>query len=254
MSTIHADKAASIPNRMYSLLETNQDVEQFLKTIHRYVQIGIYVRGYTDKQTHNFVREIAEVTEFYVTKDNKAESNTLYRKTAEGSVIRKNPSPYLLDYLEVQGVYLPKELQFLGEDIPISEVNKGMQADPSANGQAVKPTITQNVIPQANNQKAVNLQTNSVNQSDRLSSQNITSSANTLQQKINKPVVSSPAGVPQSHQVQGQLSHPNSSVNQNNMVNTKQVESGQPQGYIKPVSTQSASAGLNKGQINVSNN
>lgn len=29
LSTIHADKAASIPNRMYSLLETNQDIEQF---------------------------------------------------------------------------------------------------------------------------------------------------------------------------------------------------------------------------------
>ena len=33
LSTIHADKAASIPNRMYSLLETNQDIEQFLKYI-----------------------------------------------------------------------------------------------------------------------------------------------------------------------------------------------------------------------------
>ena len=29
LSTIHADKAASIPHRMYSLLETNQDIEQF---------------------------------------------------------------------------------------------------------------------------------------------------------------------------------------------------------------------------------
>ena len=37
LSTIHADKAASIPNRMYSLLETNQDIEQFLKSIYRYI-------------------------------------------------------------------------------------------------------------------------------------------------------------------------------------------------------------------------
>lgn len=121
LSTIHADKAASIPNRMYSLLETSQEIEQFLATIHRYVQLGIYVRGYTDKNTHNFVREIAEVTEFYVTEDNKPESNTIYRKTAAGSVIRNNPSKHLIDYLEVQGVFLPKEMEHLGENIPISE-------------------------------------------------------------------------------------------------------------------------------------
>ena len=121
LSTIHADKAASIPNRMYSLLETNQNIEQFLKTIHRYVQIGIYVRGYTDKKTHNFVREIAEVTEFYVSDKNEADSNILYRKTTNGTVIRNNPSKYLLDYLEVQGVFLPKEMRLLGEKIPVGE-------------------------------------------------------------------------------------------------------------------------------------
>ena len=121
LSTIHADKAASIPNRMYSLLETNQDIEQFLKTIHRYVQIGVYVRGYTDKETHKFIREIAEVTEFYVDENNEAKSNTIYRKTADGMVNRNNPSKYLIDYLEIQGVYLPKEMKLLGENVPLSE-------------------------------------------------------------------------------------------------------------------------------------
>jgi len=110
LSTIHADKAASIPSRMYSLLETNQDIDQFLKSIHRYVQLGVYIRGYQDKETKKFVREIAEVTEFYVTKDNKAEHNTIYRKTSEGNVIRNNPSPYLIDYLDAQGVSLPKNI------------------------------------------------------------------------------------------------------------------------------------------------
>ena len=33
LSTIHAEKAESIPNRMYGLLETNQDIDQFLKSI-----------------------------------------------------------------------------------------------------------------------------------------------------------------------------------------------------------------------------
>lgn len=110
LSTIHADKAASIPNRMYSLLETNQDIDQFLKSIYRYVQLGIYIRAYQDKETKKFVREIAEVTEFYVTRDNKAEYNTIYRKTSEGKVMRNNPSPYIIDYLDAQGVSLPKDI------------------------------------------------------------------------------------------------------------------------------------------------
>ena len=117
LSTIHADKASSIPNRMYSLLETNQDLDQFMSSICRYIQLGIYVRGYTDKATHSFKREIAEVTEFYVTNDtNEAKHNTIYRKGADGKVIRNNPSPYLIDYLEVQGVFLPKELQNIGAE------------------------------------------------------------------------------------------------------------------------------------------
>ena len=112
LSTIHADKAASIPNRLYSLLETNQDLDQFMSSICRYIQLGVYIRGYTDKATHNFKREIAEVTEFYVTNDtNEAGHNVIYRKGADGKVIRNNPSPYLIDYLEVQGIFLPKELR-----------------------------------------------------------------------------------------------------------------------------------------------
>lgn len=107
LSTIHADKASSIPNRMYSLLETTQDIEQFLKSIYRYIQLGVYVRGYQDKVTKRFIREIAEVTEFYVTEDNEAEYNTIYKKGQDGRVIRRNPSKYLIDYLEAQGVSLP---------------------------------------------------------------------------------------------------------------------------------------------------
>lgn len=110
LSTIHADKASSIPNRMYSLLETNQDIEQFLKSIYRYIQIGIYVRGYHDKETGRFVREIAEVTEFYVTEENDARYNNIYQKTTDGRIVRKPPSSYLLEYLEMQGVFLDKEL------------------------------------------------------------------------------------------------------------------------------------------------
>lgn len=107
LSTIHADKASSIPHRMYSLLETNQDIDQFLKTIYRYIQLGVYVRGYQDKETKRFVREIAEVTEFYVTENNEAKSNTIYQKSTTGKVTRRQPTKYLIDYLDAQGVILP---------------------------------------------------------------------------------------------------------------------------------------------------
>ena len=60
LSTIHADKASSIPLRMYSLMESSQDVEQFLNTIQRYVQIGVYVKGYFSKKFNRFQREIIE--------------------------------------------------------------------------------------------------------------------------------------------------------------------------------------------------
>ena len=108
LSTIHADRATSIPNRMYSLLETNQEIDQFLRSIYRYIQIGVYIRGYQDKVTKNFVREIAEVCEFYVTEENEAKYNIIYQKTPAGKVTKRAPSKYLISYLEAQGVILPE--------------------------------------------------------------------------------------------------------------------------------------------------
>ena len=110
LSTIHADKAASIPSRLYSLLESNLDLEQFLRSIHRYVQLGVHIKGYYSKERQKFHREIAEVTEFYVTEDNEAKSNTLYRKTPDGKVTLHNPSKYLLAYLESQGVIMQPDI------------------------------------------------------------------------------------------------------------------------------------------------
>ena len=119
LSTIHADKASAIPNRMYSLMENSQDMDQFLKSIYRYIQIGVYIRGYQDKETKRFVREIAEVCEFYVTEDNEAKYNILYKKTPSGKIIKHKPTQYLLDYLEAQGVLIPEGL------IKDEEINTG---------------------------------------------------------------------------------------------------------------------------------
>jgi pilus assembly protein CpaF len=80
ISTIHSDRAANIPMRMYSLLESNQDIDQFLKSIHRYVQIGIHVKGYMSKELGRFQREIVEVCEFYVSEDNMASTNLFIKK------------------------------------------------------------------------------------------------------------------------------------------------------------------------------
>ena len=122
LSTIHADKASSIPNRMYSLLETNQDIEQFLKSIYRYIQIGVYIRGYQDRETKRFIREIGEVTEFYVDENNNAVYNTIYKKSTTGQVSRKKPSKYLLSYLDGQGVNLDDNIIKVDEnDIPFKD-------------------------------------------------------------------------------------------------------------------------------------
>ena len=116
LSTIHADKAQSIPHRMYSLLESNIDVEQFMTTIYRYVQLGLYVRARYDKE-RGFMRELAEVTEFYVTEENKPEYNVIYHKNVDGTEVTKEPSKYLREYLMNQGVDLDDD-SLVTEELP----------------------------------------------------------------------------------------------------------------------------------------
>ena len=116
LSTIHADRAASIPMRMYSLLESSQDIEQFLGSIHRYVQIGIYVKGYFSKRLGRFQREILQVCEFYVDDDTqKPMCNTIYQKELDGRVILRNPTQYLINYLSIGNVDLPVDTFGLGD-------------------------------------------------------------------------------------------------------------------------------------------
>ena len=110
LSTIHADKASSIPMRMYSLLESSQEIDQFLSSIHRYIQLGIYVKGYFSKELNRFQREIIEVCEFYVDDDNVARSNIIYKKTMDGKISLINPTKRLLDYLNIGNVLLPDDV------------------------------------------------------------------------------------------------------------------------------------------------
>lgn len=108
LSTIHADKAESIPHRMYSLLESNIDVDQFLKTIYRYVQLGVCVRGRFDPVRKKFIREVCEVTEFYVSEDNVPIHNVIYKKNISGFETFNKPSKYLNEYLEGQSIDISK--------------------------------------------------------------------------------------------------------------------------------------------------
>jgi len=110
LSTIHAEKASSVPMRMYALMEGSQDVDQFLKTVYRYVQLAIYVKGYFSKELGRFQREILEVCEFFVDDDtNEAKQNLIYKKTIDGQITLKNPSKHLLDYVAIHSVYLPED-------------------------------------------------------------------------------------------------------------------------------------------------
>ena len=106
LSTIHADKAQSIPYRLYSLLESNIDVNQFMSTIYRYVQLGVHVRARYDKNNGGFMREVCEVCEFHVTNDNVPEHHIIYRKNIDGTEVMNPPSEYLIDYLESQGMMI----------------------------------------------------------------------------------------------------------------------------------------------------
>ena len=152
LSTIHADKASSIPSRLYSLLESNIDLEQFLRSIHRYVQLGVHIKGYYSPERQKFHREIAEVVEFYVTENNEAKYNTLYKKTPDGHVTIHNPTKYLLGYLESQGLIMQP-------DILVKEEFKS-QDDENTNNKDEKNEYTVDTSSTINNNQVQSQQVN----------------------------------------------------------------------------------------------
>ena len=141
--------------KLYSLLESNIDVEQFMTTIYRYIQLGVHVRARYDKVTGKFLREVCEVCEFYVTEDNKPEYNVIYRKNIDGGEIINSPSSYLVDYLESQGVDLRnKDFENIKIDLPFENANNITNSKPieennnlqvNQNNQSEKQTEQSNV-------------------------------------------------------------------------------------------------------------
>ena len=105
LSTIHSDKASAVPHRMYALMETDLDVDQFLNTIYRYIQLAVHIKAYYSAKYGKFHREIDEITEFYIDEEtNKPVYNVLYQKTMTGKVVKKQPSDHLLEYLRGQNI------------------------------------------------------------------------------------------------------------------------------------------------------
>ena len=158
LSTIHADKASAIPYRMYSLLESDIDVDQFLNTIYRYIQLGVHIKAYYSKEYGKFHREVDEVVEFYVDDDNKPQSHILYQKTFGKAPVQNMPTKYLKEYLENQNIFIDN-LFTQGDSMNNinEEVDKVNNVTDSV-GQS-QPTVSVVETPNFNN----NVQSNTVN-------------------------------------------------------------------------------------------
>ena len=121
LSTIHADKASAIPYRLYSLMETDLDVHQFLSTIYRYIQLGVHIKAYYSKERGKFHRELDEVCEFYVDDDNVPQSRIIYQKIFGKNPVMRKPSDHLLQYLENQNIDVSAIVDKLPDDMPFKE-------------------------------------------------------------------------------------------------------------------------------------
>lgn len=133
LSTIHSDKASSIPMRLYSLLETSQEIDQFVKGMHRYIQLGVHIKGFFSKKYNRFQREITQVVEFYVDDEtNEAKINTLYSRDLADNETYNNPTSHLIDYLASQGVIMQED-PFIkkGSEIKSVDSNVDVQKNPS---------------------------------------------------------------------------------------------------------------------------
>ena len=128
LSTIHADKASAIPYRLYSLMETDLEVDQFLNTIYRYIQLGVHIKAYYSKQYGKFHRELDEVVEFYVDDDNKPQSHIIYQKLFGKAPITHKPSKHLIEYLENQNIDISSLVEHMAKESGESVAQQNAEA------------------------------------------------------------------------------------------------------------------------------
>lgn len=149
LSTIHADKAAAIPYRLYSLMETDLDVNQFLSTIYRYIQLGVHIRAYYSKEKGKFHREVDEVTEFYVDENNQPKSRTIYQKVFGKEPILRKPSKHLIEYLENQNIDITSVTSHMVDDLPFDNDEEDDTTVPAENT-AVETKPVETEVPTEN--------------------------------------------------------------------------------------------------------
>ncbi len=133
LSTIHADKASAIPYRLYSLMETDIDVNQFLSTIYRYIQLGVHIRAYYSKERGKFHREVDEVVEFYVDENNEPQSRIIYQKIFGKEPILRRPSKHLIEYLENQNIDINAITDKMIDDEPFENGNESVEMENQQN-------------------------------------------------------------------------------------------------------------------------
>ena len=148
LSTIHADKAAAIPYRLYSLMETDLDVNQFLSTIYRYIQLGVHIRAYYSKEKGKFHREVDEVTEFYVDENNQPKSRTIYQKVFGKEPMLRKPSKHLIEYLENQNIDITSVTSHMVDDLPFD--NDEEDTAPAENTSVETKPVVNNETPAGN--------------------------------------------------------------------------------------------------------
>jgi len=116
ISTIHADSATSIPNRMVSMAKTHDGTEanRIYRQIYENIDIGIYIYFYENQEGAH--RLIAEIAEFYIDDDGNTKSHIIceydfiencfkYNKI-ESKKIKKNLIKKHVDTNYIKGEFL----------------------------------------------------------------------------------------------------------------------------------------------------
>lgn len=194
LSTIHADKASAIPYRLYSLMETDIDVDQFLSTIYRYIQLGVHIKAYYSKAHGKFHREVDEVVEFYVDENNKPQSHIIYQKSFGHTPVLKKPTSHLIEYLENQNISLDDILNNNGSTSSnstssgSSTVNNTLKNIPKTNQASTVNTSMQQTVQSATPTAVSKPVVNTVPVANTVATPNITIPQNMASQATTKVV------------------------------------------------------------------
>ena len=133
-------------------METDLEVDQFLNTIYRYIQLGVHIKAYYSKQYGKFHRELDEVVEFYVDDNNKPQSHIIYQKLFGKAPITHKPSKHLIEYLENQNIDISSLVEHMAKESGESVSEENEREDESGD------------IPETETEAASEIETESVSE------------------------------------------------------------------------------------------